>query len=62
VGDTKSTTKTETNVVERIFGWDHKETTISDGKDSVTRAGRTAEEAEERASESWEKVKEERED
>ena len=53
VGDTKSETKKESNVVERIFGWDHYETTISDDDESVTRAGRTSEEAEERASDSW---------
>lgn len=53
--ETTSNTSRETTLEERLFGDDHFETKISDGKDSVTAAGRTAEEAEERASEKWHK-------
>jgi hypothetical protein len=52
-----SVTKTDTNVVERVIGDKHYKTTVSDGKDSVTREGRTAEEAERRASETWKEEK-----
>jgi len=53
MGDTKSKTERDTNVVERIIGGHHYKTTISDGKDRVEGLGRTPEEAEERASDQW---------
>jgi len=53
MGDTKSKTERDTNLVERIIGSHHYKTTISDGKDRVEGLGRTPEEAEERASDQW---------
>jgi hypothetical protein len=54
VGDTKSKTERDTNLVERLTGSHHHKTTIRDGKDCVEGLGRTPKEAEERASKRWE--------
>lgn len=53
--DTTSRTEKESWVEEAIFGDGHYKTTISDGKDKEEARGRTAEEAEKRASEKWDK-------
>lgn len=58
----KSTTKSDSNPVEKLFDIKHYETDISDGEKSVHREGRTPEEAQERASESWKELKQEEED
>ena len=56
MGNTKSTTKEETNIVERfISGGSHYVTRISDGKQAVEARGRTTEEAEARAAKKWER-------
>jgi len=57
----KTTSKTErdSSFVERIFGDHHYKTTITDGDDSVERRGRSSEESQKRASESWDKEKRE---
>ncbi len=57
MGDEKSETKKDSNIVERITGSHHYKTTISDGEDKVEAEGRTAKEAEERASERWDEKK-----
>ena len=57
MGDTKSKTEQDTNLVDRIVGTHHHKTTISDGEDKVEGLGRTSEEAEERASEKWHDLK-----
>lgn len=54
MGDTKSKTERDTNLVERLVGSHHHKTTISDGKDRVEGLGRTPKEAEDRASKRWE--------
>ncbi len=53
--DTTSRTEKESYVEERIFGDEHYKTTISDDKDKEEARGRTAKEAEKRASEKWDK-------
>ena len=57
MGDTKSKTERDTNLVDRIIGTHHHKTTITDGEDKVEGLGRTPEEAEERASEKWHDLK-----
>lgn len=52
-----SRTEKESFVEERIFGDHHHKTTITDGKDKAEGRGRTAKEAEERASNRWDKKK-----
>jgi len=53
----KATSKTEQNnsVIGNLTGVNRYDTTISDGKDSVTRTGNTPQESQERASDSWAK-------
>jgi len=53
----KSRTEKESFFAERLVGNDHYKTTISDGKDKVEGRGNTAEEAEKRASDKWDKKK-----
>lgn len=53
MSSTRSTTERDTNAVERILDTHHYKDTITDGRDRVERHGRTAEEAQERASQSW---------
>ena len=53
MGDKTSRTGRDTNLVERLTDDHHYKTTISDGKDRVEAEGKTAEEAEERASDKW---------
>lgn len=50
-----SRTEKETFIEERIFGGEHYKTTITDRKDKRVGRGNTAEEAEQRASEKWDK-------
>ena len=58
MGDTKSKTVKDSNVVERvIFNDHHYKTTISDGKDKAEGLGKTSEESQRRASDKWDKVK-----
>ena len=52
-----SRTEKESFFEERIFGDHHYKTTITNGKDKVEGRGRTPEEAEELASNSWSKRK-----
>jgi len=54
-----SRTEKESFFEERIFGDHHYKTTITDGKDKAEGRGRTPEEAEELASDRWDKKKEE---
>ena len=53
----KSRTEKETFIEERIFGDHHYKTTITDGKDKAEGRGRTADEAQKRASDRWDKKK-----
>ena len=55
--DTKSETGKESFFFERLVGGSHYKTTITDGKDEVEGRGNTAEEAEKRASDRWDKKK-----
>lgn len=57
MSEPKSKTEEDSTVVERIIGTHHWKTTIEDDKDKVEREGRTPEEAEKRASESWKEKK-----
>ena len=52
-----SRTEEESFFLERIFGDHHYKTTITDGEDKVEGRGRTPEEAEELASDRWDKKK-----
>jgi len=54
---TKSRTEKETFIDERIFGGEHRKTTITDGKEKAVGRGNTAKEAEKRASDRWDKKK-----
>lgn len=53
MGDAKSKTERDTNLVERLTDDHHYKTTISDGSDRVEGLGKTPEQAEERASDKW---------
>lgn len=53
MGDPESKTERDTNLVERLTNDHHYKTTISDGTDRVEGLGKTAEQAEERASDKW---------
>jgi predicted metal-dependent hydrolase len=56
--DREKTSRTEKDsfVEERIIGTHHYKTTISDDRHKVEGRGRTAEEAEERASDEWDRL------
>jgi hypothetical protein len=49
----KSTTKQSNEFLDNLFGIEHYETTISDGKDSVSAKGLTPEKSQEKASDKW---------
>lgn len=53
--ETKSTTKRDSNVVERIRGDHHYKTNIKSDDHEVEARGKTAEQSEKRASDKWEK-------
>ncbi len=55
MGEKESRTEKESYVEERIFGDHHYKTTISDGQKKAEGRGRTEKEAEERASDKWDK-------
>jgi hypothetical protein len=57
MGETKSKTERDTNLVERLTNDHHYKTTISDGKDRAEGIAKTPEKAEERASKQWENKK-----
>lgn len=58
MGSDKTTSKTEkdTDLVDRLIGWHHYKTTVSDGKETVVGLGRTPEQSEKRARK-WEERK-----
>jgi hypothetical protein len=55
MGETKSTTKRDSTVIERIRGDHHHVTDIKSDDHEVRARGKTAEQAEKRASDKWDK-------
>jgi len=55
MGETKSTTKRDSTVIERVRGDHHHVTKIKSDDHEVAARGRTAKEAEERANDKWDK-------